>query len=368
MTIGRRAGGGALEIRAGEPRVARALVWHGLIRFPADRIHKAVVETLARGVVFYPEAPEGDLAAGRELVPGRGRDQLTGAIGFRVRPTALEQERLRQSWPLLLKLQYVLWARAFAEMDAEPGKPVRVTWAQLCEDLGYARLRNGAHRPEHKRLVAALADLLTSLSLRAEYRAPDGRSASLAGPVWQRHPELESERIFAYSPGAWQDDPVWKAFNHAVGLARPELLRLRPDRDRWAIAVGGYLAVLARMNGYRALTLRVATLLERTGLEEAERRNPARMREMLERALDRLEEARIIGGWDWASAATGEPDMDAPGELAALADAAAGWAGRSVVICWPAALVEREPVLAAARKRRRTASRRTNERTPSRCE
>ena len=351
--------GHSLEIRCGTStrRKAPPLGWHGLLRFPADRIHKAVVETLSRGVIFFPDEPDRELAAGRELPTSRGRDRLTGAIGFRRRPSEPEEDRLHRNWPLLVKLQYALWARAFAEADGEPGAPVTVTWAQLCEDLGYARLRNGAHRPEHKRLVAELVDLLTRLQVEADYQAPDGRTTRLSGPLWRRHPALEEERSFVYSPGAWYDDPVWREFNRTVGLARAELLRLRPDRDRWALAVGGYLAPLARMNGYRPLTLRVETLLERTGLREAEERNPARMREMLERALDRLQAAGLIGNWDWRSASDHEPDMDAPAELAALTEAA-GWDDRAVVIRWPAALQRREPGLAASRERRQRTRRR----------
>ncbi|MGV3722281.1 MAG: hypothetical protein ACO1SX_15345, partial [Actinomycetota bacterium] len=144
-------------------------------------------------------------------------------------------------------------------------------------------------------------------------------------------------------------DPVWTRCNGSVGLASAGLLRLRSDRDCWAIAVGGYVAALSRMNGYRPLTLRVSTLLERSGLATAERRNPGRMRDMLERALDRLEAVGVIGEWDWFAGASAEPDMDASDDLAGLMETAE-WSTRSLVIRWPAALQQRGDDLRVSRE------------------
>ena len=115
------------------------------------------------------------------------------------------------------------------------------------------------------------------------------------------------------------------------------------------------------MNGYRPLTPRVRTLLEKSGLGRAERRNPARMREKLERALDRAQEAGVIGEWDWAGDGS-EPDMDAPAELASLADAAGSWRDRSLVIGWPPALAAREQAIQDARERRRSGRQRGSRR------
>lgn len=329
----------------------RPLLWHGLLRFPANRIHKAVLEAVTVGVVTF-EPSEDTLPPSADLLRFQStgsRDQLAGTIGFRLPPSAAEQELLTQRRPLLIKLQYVLWARAIAETGGASSRPVVVTLSQLCEDLGYARLGNGAHRPEHKRQVRAALDLLTSLRINAEYRSPDRRCTQLDGPLWARHPELETDRAVAYSPGHWHSDPVWARCNASFGLAGAGLLKLRADRDQWAIAVGGYLAALSRMNGYRPLTLRVSTLLERSGLATAESRNPGRMRDMLERALDRLETAGVIGEWDWSGDAAAEPDMDAAADLSGLADAAADWSTRTVVVHWPPMLERRRADLQAAR-------------------
>jgi hypothetical protein len=356
---------GALEIRAGGAglRPARPLVWHGMVRFASDRIHKGVVEALAGGFTFTPYDPE-EREAGARLeysceLAGRGlRDRLRGRLGFRSEPDARERTVLDEHHAQLLKLQFALWARAFAETDADPSQPTCVTLPQLCDDLGYRRQQNGSHRPEHKRQVAEWVELLTSLEVEAEYEAPDGRRARLTGPVWRRFPDWELDRVIAYAPGSWYADPAWSRFNRQVGLVHAGLLALRPDRDPWAIRTGAYLACLSRINGYRPLTVRVSTLLEKTGLAEAERRNPSRMREMLERALERLESCGVIAQWDWFHAASDEPDMDCPDELAGLAEIVPGWENRSLVIRWPEALRGRAASLAAGRLKRQTGPRR----------
>lgn len=357
--------GGALEIRAGGAgrRSAQPLVWHGMVRFSSDRIHKGVVEALAGGFTFTPHDPEerepGErLEYSREFTGRGGRDRLQGRIGFRSEPDARERTILDEHRAQLLKLQFALWARAFAETDANPSRPTLVTLPQLCDDLGYRRQQNGSHRPEHKRQVAEWVELLTSLEAEAEYEAPDGRRVRLTGPVWRRFPDWELDRVIAYAPGPWHADPLWSRFNHQVGLVHAGLLTLRPDRDPWAIRVGAYVACLSRINGYRPLTVRVSTLLVKTGLAEAERRNPSRMREMLERALERLESCGVIAQWDWLHVASGEPDMDCPDELAALSAAAPDWEERSLVIRWPEALQHRAASLSAARLKRQPGPRR----------
>lgn len=358
-----------LDIRAGVSghRPARPLGWHGLIRFSSDRIHKAVVDSLAGGFTFTPHehSTERDFQLAREFGGRSSRDYLAGRLGFRLPPTDQKLELLNGNRAQLIKLQFALWARAFAETDADPGRPAVVTLSQLCDDLGYHRQQNGSHRPEHKRQVAEWVALLTSIELDAEYEAPDGQRVRLTGPLWKRFPDWELDRQIAFAPGPWYADPLWRRFNRRVGLFSAALLSLRPDRDRWAICIGGYLACLARMNGYRPLTLRVATLLERTGLQEAERRNPSRMREMLERSLEQLEARGAIAQWDWFNAAPYEPDMDTPAELEKLLGVAPGWAERSLVIRWPVALQHREASLSSAREIRGAGRRGSRVRTVS---
>jgi hypothetical protein len=330
---------------------AQPLTWHGYIRFPADRIHKAAVEALVPGVLELPsseDSPTWDAdgwVAGHHFETGRGRDHLRGKFGFRLPPSDEAAELLHTNSPLLIKVHYALWAFTIARTDGDPNSAVTLSLPELCDALGYARLANGAHRPESKRQAARAVELLCSLELDVRYDAPDGRSCRLSGPLWKPGPPPDGTRL-----GAWSTDPLWRAYNRRIGLADARLLQLRPDRDRWAICAGGYLAPLARMNGYRPLRVRVRTLLTRSGLLAAERRNPARMLEKLERALERLEEARIIGGWDWEAQAGREPDMDDASALASLGAAADGWMARILIIRWPDDLDVRAQRLTAARE------------------
>jgi hypothetical protein len=325
---------------------AAPLTWKGALRFPADRIQKGLVEVLMPGAC---ELERNELPSERWVrrVDARsGRDYLWGTIGFR--PAAAGEEP--EHHPSALKLQWALWARFYAETGGKPDGEARVSLSQLCDDLGYARLANGAHRPATKRLVVDLLRRLGDLELELRYTAPDGSTVHLAGPAWQIEFAPGSSVTVRYRPGSWFGNPVWRRFNSAVGVAPAALLQLRPDRDAWALRVGSYLASLARMNGYRPLTLHVRTLLERTGLSAAESRNPARMREKLERALERLEETGCLGSWDWAGSGS-EPDMDSPGDLAQLG-AAENWTDLRLMLQWPSVIGVREGALTAARVNR----------------
>lgn len=326
-----------LLLSAAAPSSRRApLLWHGCLRYPADRIHKGVLELLmTEGRSELPAERRRAVSTGR-------RDRLEGRLGFRAEAPAGAD-------PLLLKLHWLLAARHFAETGGDPSREAEVEVTRLCDELGYRRLANGAHRPANKRVVKEALARLAELEVDLHYTAPDGSRTHLAGSVWQV--TLQDGRVRC-RPGSWSQDPVWRRFNGAVGLAPAGLLTLRGDRDAWAIRVGSYLCSLARMNGYRPLTVRVEVLLEKTGLARAEARNPARMREKLERALERLEECGCLAGWDWKAGGEPEPDMDAPEALAALHRAGEDWRARRLEITWPRALQAREAALSAARSRR----------------
>src|SRR5206468_3648840 len=132
----------------------RPLVQEGYIRFPADRIFKAVVESLVPGAL-EPLPPADDHTAGwragYRFETGGKRDRLRGTIGFRDAPDAEVRALLERNGSLAVKMHFALWARSIAEAGLDPDGCTAVTLSQLCDDLGYARLQNGAHRPESKR-------------------------------------------------------------------------------------------------------------------------------------------------------------------------------------------------------------------------
>jgi hypothetical protein len=127
------------------------------------------------------------------------------------------------------------------------------------------------------------------------------------------------------------------------------------------VMVGGYLAILARMNGYRRCRVGLRTILEKTGLWAVDRKkNPGRMRKKLEDALDRLIEVRVIKSWDiTASRAKEETDWDNFEDEQVLEKMAKptkwfrGWLKQVVVVDWPAAMKKREVIL-RERKARHT--------------
>jgi hypothetical protein len=360
------------------PLALHPLAREGYLVVPSDRIHKATVEALVPGAIrlLSPELQQRygipadeTFWAAYPFRSGRSGNRIQGVIGFRREPEAAVWDLLQRNAALAVKAHYALWARAYAETAAETGIFLTISLSQFCDDLGYARLPNGGHRPERKRAAMGVLKLLTSLELCGTYTPPYGAVRRLHGPLWAqgviddpggRYADLfdiardglagGNPVAFCYGAGRWFFDPIWRKFNPSVARVGEGLLRLSSrDNDKWAVMVGGYLATLARMSGYEPRTLRVTHLLERSGLLYADPRNPGRMLDKLERALDRVAEVGVIGGWEYAGDRAAEPDMDHPAALAALADAAAGRADRRIVIRWPAALAARAPWLREAR-------------------
>jgi hypothetical protein len=337
-------------------------VRRGYLVVPADRIVKATGEALAPGAIRLLSTDEGEAdegAAGESFraayawATGGEANCVRGRIGFRREPESDLWALLRGNPALLMKALYSLWARLYAASEPAPGAFTLLSLSQFCDDLGYVRLANGAHRPERKRQARLALRLLAALELDAVYRAPNGATTRLRGPLLTLR-VLDERGRFCVAPGAWFFDPLWRKYNRFTGMVGAGLLRLEAgDRDKWAVLVGGILAPLARINGYEPLRLRVAHLLETSGLLRAERRNPGRMLDKLERALDRLQEAGVLGAWEYEEPAVSEPDMDSPRELAALADAARDRMEKRLLIHWSVDLAVRAGPLRAARKARR---------------
>jgi hypothetical protein len=305
--------------------VLRPLADAGYFLGQADRINKATIEAFAFGAmrpvpVNYAESLGRDTSFWNAHMfssgqPTSGRDYLIGAIGFKEEPAERIQRLLRKNGALAIKAQYTLWARAYAETDAAPGIYITLTITQFCDDIGLAR-HNGAHRPESKLVAMTVLELLTSMDLICIYRPPHGPVQRIRGPIWSRgmiseelrgyedvfqgtslsNRPLWTPKAFSYAPGPFFANETWRAYNKYIALVGEGLLKLRSDNsDKYAVMVGGYLAILARMNGYRQTKVSVGTLLEKTGLWAVDRnKNPSRMIEKLETALDRLREVGVI--------------------------------------------------------------------------
>jgi hypothetical protein len=159
---------------------------------------------------------------------------------------------------------------------------------------------------------------------------------------------------FSYAPGPFFADEVWRTYNRNVALIGEGLLKLSSGyEDKYAVMVGGYLAILARMNSYQRTVVRVRLLLEKTGLWSVDgESNPGRMREKLERALDRIQEVGVIREKEITSSPENiDPnDLTSNETLDALAEPTRwtkGWLSQFVVIDWPADLERRADELQA---------------------
>lgn len=348
----------------------------GYLRLPADRLTKALIETQMPNAI----KPREDIGPALDALEARGpmptfwaahtfetsskkSGDLYGAIGYMENPGEALWDAIRKNGALAIKMQYVLWARAYAETDAEPGQFIRMSINQLCDDLGYKR-KKGAHKRENKREAGQFFEALMKQQMAAYYTAPNGRTARLRGPIWSRgltgdeyedlyganqigDPQAWIPSALSYAPGDWFNEPTWRASNRYVALAGEGLLKLTSEnKDKYALMIGGYLAILARMNGYRRSAIKAKTLLEKSGLWAADAKmHPGRMIGKMGTALDRLVEVEVIKCWQYKTAddpAIDYDNLDDPDTLAALADDGADpkERNRTIIIEWPDKLAE----------------------------
>lgn len=381
-----------------KPRLRRQnlapLADKGHIKSSGDRLNKAAVESLMPGAMkpFSEIQADMDALEARGLTtskkywaayPFNSKKGLHGAIGLTKNPGEVIWKMLQSNGALAVKAQYALWARAYKETDADPHKLIVLSVSQFCTDLGFKK-KKGAHERSNKHKAIEVLELLTSLELSAIYQNPRGKVVHLHGPLWMRggvteeldgytdlfgesHHGNPADRMawnptaFAYAPGVFFADPAWRKYNHNVALIGEGLLQLGTgNEDKWAVMVGGYLALLARMNGYRQMRVSVARVVERTGLLfEMKHRQPGRMREKLQRALDRLKLVKIIKDAHFTS----EPediDLDDFNDTQTLDNLAEphrwsdGWMHQSILVEWSEDLEQRGSALIERKQKRIT--------------
>jgi hypothetical protein len=374
-----------LQLERIRPKLRRPsvqpLVESGCLLIPADRINKATIESLTYGAMtvlrqdrLHSLGISTTFWRGHTFgasVTSSGRDQVVGAIGFKHEPEERVWRFLQRNGALAIKAQYALWARAYAETNAAPGVFISLTISQFCDDIGMVR-KKGAHRAQSKQAAIAVLELLTEMELVCIYQPPNGPAQRIRGPIWSRgiiSEELRgyedvfkgtalSERpswipkAFSYAPGPFFENETWRAYNRYIALVGEGLLKLNASNaDKYAVMVGGYLAILARMNGYRKCVVGVRTLLEKTGLWAVDRdKNPGRMRRKLEDALDRLCEVEVIKKWEITSSKENiDPDdlndaytLENLGEPTRWTE---GWLAQSVIVDWPGKIKKRESIL-----------------------
>jgi hypothetical protein len=209
----------------------RPLVESGFLVVPADRINKATIESFTYGAMkhlpaSYLESLGPDTtfwlahAFGKENLKEGARNQVMGAIGFRARQGKHIERLLQKNGALLIKAQYALWARAYAETDAEPGVYIALSISQFCDDIGMPR-KHGVHQPQNKRTAIEVLEYLTSMELVCVYQPPKGPPQRIRGPMWSRGIIREELRGYkdVFESDSDNNRPRWvpKAFSYAPG-------------------------------------------------------------------------------------------------------------------------------------------------------
>ncbi|MCC6445703.1 MAG: hypothetical protein IT210_19890 [Armatimonadetes bacterium] len=295
------------------------------VLFPCDSIHRAAVmalSTVGRWRPYYP------FALGCSATFGSKRQgEVQVRVGLPEGFDEAERDLLAANPPRLVKAHYALWGRYFQDSpDPEAGGTLGVEISQFLEDTGIRKAARGGFKRERKEEALALLKALSAVRLYGSF-APAGSVSpiSLRGPLWHfgsfsgrtdrapSRPEyLDPGQwepfSYIYAPGSWFYRDDWRARNRFTGKVSRGLLRLRADTEGWAILIGGYLATLARTNHYAPKSLKVATLLEKTGLAQSEdaAQRTGTFADKLERALNRLIDARVVTHWKWDHSEGGE--------------------------------------------------------------
>jgi hypothetical protein len=360
----------------------------GQLRIASDRIAKAAVESLMPGAMRLASEVESalDALSARGLSAGQRMwaaypftaKHIDGAIGFTETPGEAVWKMLQRNGALAVKAQYALWARAYEETEAQPNKFITLSIPQFCDDLGFKRKKR-AHTKESKQAAMKVLKLLTSLEVVMLWQTPQGKTRRVQSQLWHRgavaeeldgyadlfgasrigDPDLWEPIAFAYAPGFFFGDEEWRKYNKNVALIGEGLLQLGTDNaDKWAVLIGGFLAIQIRMNGWRPLKRKVGRVLAATGLldEMKKHRKPGRMRDKLEGALERLKEVGVIKDFEFTSGPEDLDldDMNSTETLNSLAEPArwvGAWLEECVVVEWPDECSQREIKLQAHRQR-----------------
>lgn len=304
-----------------------SLVVDGLIKHPSNIITKATIEALPPGAMQvlsektlqdYRVTKAKDIFWRAYPFEGGNRNktgEIRGFIGL-AQPAEAIWAQLQRNGALAVQVQFALWALAYAATDGQPSEFITVDISHFCDQLGYKQ-KNRAHKRETKQAVMNALEYVTSLHLLAEFILPNGKTRRLKGPIWVRGTSVEDEYgdlfganrvpgteqmwepvFFRYAPGDFFSDPEFRRYNAEIAYIGEGILKLKQDTDKYSIFIGGYLATIARMNGYRTSTIKIQTLAEKSGLLWVEgQRHPKRVVDRIYTALDRLKEVGVIQDW-----------------------------------------------------------------------
>ncbi len=251
---------------------------------------------------------------------------FTGLVGYNSDICESVFRFFQEKSALAVKAHFALWARAHRETKADPNKLIKMKISQFCDDLGFQK-RSRMHTRENKQRALQILETLTGAELIVLWQDSKKKLHRTKGNVWLRGSSDEifdtqtnsisgnngnlipgtekywDPNTFSYRPGDFFADEDWCKFNDYVGFVGQGLLKLGiNNKDKAAVLIGGFIAFLARIENYERGPLKLTTLIENTGdllTSYIDRREAAMLETIVENALDRLTEVKVIKGYEW---------------------------------------------------------------------
>jgi hypothetical protein len=286
------------------------------LRFSSTNINKLFVESLMPGAMkeftAVQDSLEGlknktllDALQFKTAYIGHSKSDLEGVVGFKYDLGSEMKDILENESALLTKAHYVLSERFYEQTGGEGSGQSAITLNQFCDDLGMPR-KNGAHTPRNKERARSVFEVLTSTRISAlAYLNGKKSPLRISDNMWKQGAEIEAqkrgrwhEHILTFTRGGFDDE--WQKQNKKfIGYIHRGFLELKADnQDKYAILLGGYLASFAKMNQYQIHPLKLLPILKRVGLWNVyAEATPGKMREKLERSLDKLVSVGILREW-----------------------------------------------------------------------
>ncbi len=286
------------------------------LRFSSTNINKLFVESLMPGAMkeftAVQDSLEGlknktllDALQFKTAYIGHSKSDLEGVVGFKYDLGSEMKDILENESALLTKAHYVLSERFYEQTGGEGSGQSAITLNQFCDDLGMPR-KNGAHTPRNKERARSVFEVLTSTRISAlAYLNGKKSPLRISDNMWKQGAEIEAqkrgrwhEHILTFTRGGFDDE--WQKQNKKfIGYIHRGFLELKADnQDKYAILLGGYLASFAKMNQYQIQPLKLLPILKRVGLWNVyAEATPGKMREKLERSLDKLVSVGILREW-----------------------------------------------------------------------
>jgi hypothetical protein len=286
------------------------------LRFSSTNINKLFVESLMPGAMkeftAVQDSLEGlknktllDALQFKTAYIGRSKSDLEGVVGFKYDLGSEMKDILENESALLTKAHYVLSERFYEQTGGEGSGQSAITLNQFCDDLGMPR-KNSAHTPRNKERARSVFEVLTSTRISAlAYLNGKKSPLRISDNMWKQGAEIEAqkrgrwhEHILTFTRGGFDDE--WQKQNKKfIGYIHRGFLELKADnQDKYAILLGGYLASFAKMNQYQIQPLKLLPILKRVGLWNVyAEATPGKMREKLERSLDKLVSVGILREW-----------------------------------------------------------------------